>query len=135
MADTKPLSLSEKFAKVNHWRHNLMDIAMISVVLGSVATMVTTGIPIGLLDPVGMFASMHIPSIDGIMALGSVFDGAVHAFDNGVLFTDALWTDPHAAMGHSAHAAHAGHAMHTAHAAAAASPQLSPEALELLGMN
>jgi hypothetical protein len=130
-------SLSSKFNAKSIWHGSmmLMMFTMATATLANVASLMATGVPIGALDALGMYINMHIPSAESLTLAA---DGVVGVWDSamqGNWVTDNFWTDPHAVMGHSAHAAHAGHAMHTAHAAAAASPQLSPEALELLGMN
>ena len=91
-------SLSETFSKVNHARHILMDVAMLTMVLGSVATLVTTGIPVGPFDIAGMFASMHFPSVDNIMAIGDAFQGVADSAANGTWMTGNFMADPHELM-------------------------------------
>lgn len=118
-------SLKENFKEANHIRHTLMDIAMLTMVAGTVASMAMTGIPIGLADPVGMFASMHIPAMENIGAIGDAFGALGDAFANSTWATGAFFADPHALMGHAA----MGHGA----AAAAAEPVLSEAGMQLLG--
>jgi len=122
MADT----LKDNFKKANHIRHTIMDIAMLTMVAGTVASMAMTGIPIGLADPVGMFASMHIPSIENVAAIGDAGSALVDAFSNGTWVTDAFMADPHSVMGHAGHAAHG--------AVSSSAPVLSETAQQILGM-
>lgn len=96
-------SLSDTFAKVNHARHILMDVAMFTAAIGLVAS---TGGAAGLFDPVGIFLGMHIPSMTDITAIGDFFGNAMESAGSGTLMTDAAFMDPH-----SAHAADAGHTM------------------------
>lgn len=119
-------SLKDSFKKANHVRHTIMDIAMLTMVAGTIASMAMTGVPIGLADPVGMFASMHIPSVENIAAIGDAGNALAGAFTNGTWMTDAFMADPHALMGHAGHAAHG--------ASVAAEPVLSETAQQILGM-
>ena len=92
-------SLSEKFSKLNHARHILMDVAMLSAAIGLV---VSTGGFAGILDPLGIFAQMHIPSMADLSAIGTFIGDAFSNAANGVFMTDAMMMDPH-----SVHAMHA----------------------------
>lgn len=93
------MSLTETFSKVNHARHILMDVAMLSVAVGLV---VSTGGLSGIFDPIGLFAQMHIPSMADLSAIGTFIGDAFTNAANGVFMTDAVLLDPH-----SAHATHA----------------------------
>lgn len=93
------MSLSEIFSKVNHARHILMDVAMVTAAIGLV---VSTGGFAGILDPIGIFAQMHIPSMADLGSIGTFIGDAFTNAANGVFMTDAVLLDPH-----SAHAMHA----------------------------
>jgi hypothetical protein len=110
-------SLSDTFAKVNHARHILMDVAMLTAAIGLV---VSTGGAAGLLDPLGIFMGMHIPSMTDISAIGDFFGGAMESASSGTFMTDAAFMDPHAA--------HAGHAM-----APVGDPVISESFMDIMG--
>ena len=93
------MSLSEIFSKVNHARHILMDVAMVTAAIGLV---VSTGGAAGIIDPIGLFAQMHIPSMSDLSSIGTFIGDAFANAANGVFMTDAVLLDPH-----SAHAMHA----------------------------
>jgi len=88
--------LSETFSKVNHVRHILMDVAMFTAAIGLV---VSTGGAAGLLDPVGIFLGMHIPSMADIGAIGDFIGGAMENAAGGTFMTEAVSLDPHAMHG------------------------------------
>ncbi|MAE50489.1 MAG: hypothetical protein CMH27_01625 [Micavibrio sp.] len=95
-------SLSETFSKVNHARHILMDVAMLSAAIGLV---VSTGGAAGFFDPVGIFLNMHVPAMSDLAAIGDFFNGALDNAGNGTWMTDMAFMDAHGAhAGHSAHA-------------------------------
>lgn len=91
-------SLSETFSKVNHVRHILMDVAMFTAAVGLI---VSTGGVAGILDPIGIFLNMHIPSMADIAAIGDFASNAFASASEGLFMTDAAFMDPH-----SVHAAH-----------------------------
>lgn len=107
-----------------HAAHFMMYATMFTMIAQNLASMAVTGVPIGLLDPVGMLANMHIPSVEGIAALGEAGGALMDAAANGTWVTDSFFIDPHAAIGHAGHGA----------AAVATEPVLTDSAREILGM-
>ncbi len=102
-------SLSSTFNKLNHWRHNLMDFTMI---VGAIGLVVASGGSMGLLDPIGIFAQMHFPSMESLAAIPDFLTGAFQSVADGTLLTStaSVAADPHAMHAVAETAAHTVHA-------------------------
>ncbi|MFP4314508.1 MAG: hypothetical protein ACLFR0_09330 [Alphaproteobacteria bacterium] len=116
MSDSKT-SLRETFSKVNHARHILMDVAMMSA---AIALVVSSGGLFGIVDPIGVFLNMHVPAMSDLAVIGDFTANAFNNAANGLWVTDAAFLNPHS--------------VHAGHVASAGTPQLSESAMQLLGI-
>ncbi len=93
-AASSSMSLTDKFKKVNHIRHWLMDISMFGMAIGA---LVATGGATGFLDPVIGWIKMHFVGIPELFSSGPDFLAAAsEGFNQGMLY---VGTDvSHAAM-------------------------------------
>lgn len=99
-ASADDFSLTDTFKSLKHFRHQIMDVAMITSAIGLCVSMVASGGMIGFLDPFLVYAKMYIPDISGITGLGEFFNAASQSAEQGVFLSD---TAINSGLGHSAH--------------------------------
>lgn len=120
-------TLSSAFNKISIGSilHAAMVVAMGTMALAGVASLMATGMPVGVFDAVGMYLNMHIPSMENLAMLGDAAGGIWDSALQGQWVTSGFWADPHALMAHGAHTGHA--------AAAAGAPVISESFMAMMG--